>query len=106
MIFKDLNEFEAKEIIRGFKAKFVHSDNVTVQYMEIKSGSRAPEHSHPNEQISSLISGEFELTVDGQTKTMKPGMVAVIPPNVKHSGVCKKDSKMIDIFYPTREDFT
>lgn len=105
MIFRDLNNVEAKEIIKGFNAKFVHSENVTVQFVDIRKGSKAPEHSHPeSEQISTVTSGEFELTVARETKVLKPGVSAVIPFGVKHSGQALTDCKAIDIFYPIRED--
>ena len=105
MVFRDCNDVKAKEIMDGITARLVHSENMTVQFVEIRKGAKAPEHSHPHEQISTMISGEFEMTVDGESKILKPGISAVIPPNVRHSGLAITDCKGIDIFHPVREDF-
>ncbi len=59
----ELNSIDEKEIVPGFFARFVHSENMTIVYWNIKAGSSLPAHSHPHEQISSMIKGEFELTV-------------------------------------------
>jgi len=104
MSFIDLNKIEHVEPFPGYSAKIIHSENMTVTYFDIKKGYPAPEHNHPNEQISTIVSGEFELTIDGKTKLMKPGVVAVIPANVKHSGMPKTDCRIMDVFYPVRED--
>jgi quercetin dioxygenase-like cupin family protein len=52
-----------------------------------------------------VLEGEFELTVAGETKILKPGQVAVIPSNVPHSGKALTKCYIIDAFYPVREDY-
>jgi len=96
---------KTKEIIPGFVARFVHTKNMTISYWEIKKGSKLPEHAHIHEQVSQVIEGQFELTIDGKSEIMVPGKVAVIPSNVIHSGIAKTDCKVMDIFYPVREDY-
>ena len=64
-----------------------------------------PEHAHPHEQVSHVIEGEFELTIDGVKSVLRPGVVAVIPSNAKHSGTARTDCTIIDAFYPVREDY-
>lgn len=64
-----------------------------------------PEHSHPHEQVANLIAGKFEMTVAGETRTIEPGMVAVIPSEAKHSGRALTDCYILDVFYPIREDY-
>ncbi|MGF1923443.1 MAG: cupin domain-containing protein, partial [Bacteroidia bacterium] len=58
-----------------------------------------------HEQITEVREGEFQLTFAGETKIYKPGMIAVIPPHVEHSGVALTDCKLLDIFLPVREDY-
>ena len=62
-------------------------------------------HSHPHEQVSNVISGTFELTVDGVPYRLEPGTAVVIPPHAVHSGRSITDSALIDVFYPVREDY-
>ena len=59
----DLKTIEKKELLSGYKVRFVHSDNVTFAFWDVKAGSSLPTHSHIHEQISQVTEGEFELTI-------------------------------------------
>lgn len=101
----DLKKLEGEELLPGFKAKFIHSENVTIAFWEIEAGSVLPKHAHIHEQIAQVTEGEFELTIEANTFLLKEGKVAVIPSNAEHSGRAVSDCKIIDTFYPVREDF-
>ena len=58
-----------------------------------------------HEQISNVLEGEFEMTLDGITQLLKPGTVAVIPSMTVHSGKAVTDCYILDIFNPVREDY-
>ncbi len=75
MGFLNLKEMEEREIIPGYRAVFVHSENMSLAYWDIDSGAVMPEHSHPHEQIANVLEGRFELTVDSETRVLEPGMV-------------------------------
>ena len=45
------------------------------------------------------------MKVGDEIKKLGPGDIAVIPPNVKHSGKSITNCKIIDVFYPIREDY-
>lgn len=101
----DLKNVPAKEIIPGYHVKFVHTENMTFAYWNIKAGAALPEHAHVNEQVSNLTEGEFEMTVEGEKQVMKSGSVVVIPSNVRHSGKALTHCRMTDVFFPVREDY-
>jgi quercetin dioxygenase-like cupin family protein len=103
--FLELEDLETREPMPDFKGKFVHSDHLSVADWSIEAGAPFPEHSHPHEQISIVVSGEFELTLDGETRILKPGVVAIIPGDVPHSGKALTACKVIDVFHPVREDY-
>jgi len=105
MPFLNLHELEEKQIVPGFKGHFVHSENMTFAYWDIEVGAVLPEHSHPHEQVANIIVGEFELTVNGETEVIRPGSVAIIPPDATHSGRSITSCRIIDVFYPVREDY-
>lgn len=105
MPFITIADRAAREIVTGFTARFVHSENMTFSYWQVKAGAVLPEHSHPHEQVANLIAGKFEITVAGETRTIEPGMVAVIPSEAKHSGRALTDCYILDVFYPIREDY-
>jgi len=103
--FNLVNEKESKEVIPGFFARFLHTENVTLVFWEAKAGSTFPEHNHLHEQISTIQQGKFQLTVNGETRILEDGVTAIIPSNTKHSGIALTDCKLLDIFYPVREDY-
>ena len=105
MPFINLSTLEEKEIVPGYKATFVHAENMTIAYWKIEAGAALPEHSHPHEQVSTVTEGHFELTVDGETRQVESGTVAVVPPNVTHAGRAITDCRIIDVFYPVRDDY-
>jgi quercetin dioxygenase-like cupin family protein len=105
VVFENLDELRNVEPFPGFMAKFLHSENMSVASWQITAGSPFPEHSHPHEQIMIVSEGEFELTVAGDVAVLRPGIVAVIPSDAKHSGQALTDCKVIDVFYPVREDY-
>lgn len=105
MAFINLSDVKEREIVPGFRARMVHSQNMTFAFWKVKAGSTLLEHSHPHEQITTVISGSFELTADGETRIMEQGSVVIIPANVKHHGKSITDSELIDAFYPVREEY-
>ena len=105
MTFVDLTNLEVKEPAPGFKAVFVHSDNMTVAYWEVEEGAELPEHSHPHEQVSNVVDGKFELTLAGEQRVLDRDSAAIIPPNIPHSGRALTRCRLIDVFHPVREDY-
>ncbi|MBO3699580.1 cupin domain-containing protein [Roseivirga sp. E12] len=106
MPFIQLENVKSKELLPGFSVKFVHTEKMTLAYWDIKAGSVLPEHSHHHEQVAAqVMSGEFELTLEGESKVMKAGDIAVIPSNAVHSGRAITDCQLLDVFSPVREDY-
>lgn len=105
MIFHNLNNLEKKELLPGIVGNLIHTDTMTIGYFNISKGAVLPAHSHIHEQVTSLLEGEFEMTVAGETQLLLAGSVATIPANVEHSGKALTDCKVIDVFNPVREDY-
>jgi len=105
MDYKEISKIKSKEILKGFRAKLIHTDNFTLSFVTIEANAELPEHAHIHEQITQIIEGELELTIDGITNVFKAGMIVIIPSNVKHSGKALTSCKVTDIFYPIREDY-
>ena len=102
ILTSDLTE---KEVIRGYKGRAIHTGNVSLMYWTVDKDAVMPVHQHKQEQIAHVLDGSFELTVNGETKVLVPGMVAVIPPFIPHGGKALTPCSLLDIFYPEREDY-
>ena len=100
-----LDDIEPKELMPGFFGRFIHSQGMTVAHWDIKAGSELPTHSHPQEMIINFMEGEFELTVDQETRTLRPGDIVVIPGEVPHAGKAITDCRIIDAWHPPRDDY-
>ena len=101
----ELNRVEEREPVEGFKARFVHTEKMTIGFFSITAESALPEHTHFHEQVSIIKEGEMELTVEGETFRLKPGQIMTIPSNAPHSGRAITDCEIMDVFCPVREDF-
>ena len=65
-----------------------------------------PEHTHPHEQMSLVISGRVRFFVEGVERIASPGDVLHFPPNCLHGAtMMDEEVVLIDIFTPLREDF-
>jgi len=105
MAFIDLDQLAEREIVPGYWARFVHAAHMTLAFWEVEPGAKLPEHAHPQDQIANVLEGEFELTVDGETRVLVPGQVALIPGNVPHSGRALTACRLLDAFQPARDDY-
>jgi len=105
MPFLDLSTLEPREPMAGFRGRFVHSETMTFVHWTIAAGAALADHAHPHEQVANVIAGQFELTIDGETQTLGPGTVGIIPANARHSGRALTECRIIDVFYPIREDY-
>lgn len=100
-----LEEVKSKEVFPGFVGRFIHTDNMTFAYWEIKKGSALPEHSHLHEQVVNMLEGEFEIILEGNPNHLLQGNILPIPSHSKHAGRAITDCKILDVFYPVREDY-
>ena len=105
MPFKTTKKVEIIEPFPGYEGKAIHSKNMTVVYWDIKADKPFDKHSHPNEQITVMIEGQMEITIDTKTQILKAGDMLAIPPDVIHFGKAITDCKVVDVFYPVREDY-
>jgi unsaturated pyranuronate lyase len=75
----------------------------------IEAGGTVPKHSHPHEQMGTVLDGEIHLKVgadDAEPWVLRPGDYYTIAPNVPHSATVGPNGVVaLDIFAPPREDY-
>ncbi|MEN8789947.1 MAG: cupin domain-containing protein [Flavobacteriaceae bacterium] len=82
-----------------------YDDKIMLVNVKFDKGGIGPMHEHYHSQVTYVVSGRFELTIGGETKTVKGGDAFYIPPHVLHGAVCLEGGVLIDVFSPIREDF-
>jgi quercetin dioxygenase-like cupin family protein len=103
--FKQFEGIPVKEVAPGFFSKLIHTENNTINFIEVKAGCSVPMHQHVHQQCSFVTEGKFEMTVDGETRILDKDMFVVIPSNAVHGGTAITDCRLIDLFSPVREDY-
>ena len=88
-----------------FDVRFISTANITVAFNTLKAGAEVPEHEHVHETIDYIQEGELEMSIGNETIRMFAGMVARVPSNSAHSARAITNFKVVNIFYPAREDF-
>ena len=105
MPFVDTNQLDVIERLPGWKGRYFHSASMTVAHYEFAAGSSIHEHSHPQEEIYEVLEGELEVAIDGKSQTVKPGVVAIVPANSRHSVKALTDGRLIVVDHPARPEF-
>ena len=101
----DMNRLEKDQILPGLRARFVHSENMTVAYWNMDAGADFPLHDHTHEQVVNVVSGRVEVLVRGEKTVLDEGCVLVLAPGEPHSVHAVMDSFVIDVFHPIRQDY-
>jgi len=100
------NECEFQDLGKGVKRKILaYSESLMHVEVHFEEGAVGDMHSHPHEQTTYVLSGEFEFTIGNETKIVKSGDTLYDEPNVLHGCRCLKAGVLLDTFTPMRKDF-
>jgi quercetin dioxygenase-like cupin family protein len=95
-----------KEIAPGIRLRSFWGENITLTLVNLDANAVLPTHSHPHEQGSYVLEGELEFTIEGQTHRARAREIVIIPGGAVHSAIVGPEpAKVLDVFYPVREDF-
>lgn len=62
-------------------------------------------HRHDHTQVTYVVSGKFEFTINGEKKVVSGGDALYMEPDVEHGCKCLEPGMLIDCFSPMRESF-
>ncbi|MDC7241965.1 MAG: cupin domain-containing protein [Spirochaetales bacterium] len=100
------DEIPLEDLGDGVKRRITaYHDNLMCVEVHFEKGAVGALHSHPHEQITYIVSGEFEFNIGGEKKVLKAGDSTFKQPDIEHGAVCLKEGMLLDIFTPCREDF-
>lgn len=101
------NDLKAKQVLKSSQLRAVANEHVMITLFDFGPDDEVmPNHHHPHEQISYILKGSVKIIAGGKSQVLDAGQGAVIPPNVEHEVIAlEKDSQVLDVFYPLREDY-
>lgn len=105
MPFIDTKSLKMTERLPGWRGRYIHTDTMTFAHYEFARGAKIHEHYHPEEEVYEVLEGEVELTIDGETQTVRPGLVGIVPANARHSVKALTDGRVLIVDQPARRDF-
>ena len=89
-----------------------YSEHIMVTIVDFTGGPSpaAPSHQHPHEQITYIAEGRVNFVIgEGDDRTVdlvEAGDLVVVPPDAPHTvEVLTEAARLIDCFYPIRDDF-
>ena len=90
----------------GMKRKILaYADEMMCVENHFEKGAIGALHHHPHTQITYVVSGQFEFTINGEKKIVNPGDALLKRDSIEHGCVCLKEGILLDIFTPMREEF-
>ena len=106
MSFFRTEDLPATEMLPGVNRRSVHLPDLMLTFWDFEPGSVLPEHDHPHQQITWILSGTMEFDLDGEKRILRAGDGAMVPPNVRHGAVVLQEPcQVLDAWHPIREDY-
>ena len=101
-----LETMAREKMIAGIERRYLSGAQTTLAQIFFPKGALVPQHTHPNEQVSFIVTGAVRFTLGGaEVVDVGAGEVLVIPPNVPHSAEALEETYDLDFFSPRREDW-
>ncbi len=99
-------ELPATEMLPGITRRLVYLPGVMLTFIDFEPGVVVPEHHHPHQQISWIVSGGMRFTLEGEERVLRAGDGVRVAPDMAHSAVILNEGcRAIDAFHPIREDY-
>ncbi len=104
--FCDLDNRQAKELVPGVHIRTFWGNEMLLSVADLDADVVVPVHSHFHEQAGIVITGELELTIDGEARWLRPGDAFIIPGDVEHGArTGDAPARVLDVFSPVREEY-
>ena len=106
MNYYTVKDMDFKKLAEGVEMRVIPGEKMTMVFFHMEPGTGIPEHSHPHEQMGTVLKGSIELVIDGEKKIVTRGDAYHVPANRIHSGRCLESAaEVIEVFSPPREDY-
>jgi quercetin dioxygenase-like cupin family protein len=106
MSFFRTDDLSPVQMLPGVTRRAVYLEDVMLTFFEFEPHAVIPEHHHPHQQITYVLSGAMEFNLDGKKRKLFAGDGVLIPPDTPHAAVIlDKSCRALDAWHPIREDY-
>ena len=97
-------ELPVLPLVDGIVVRPVVGKRLNIQEVTLEPGATAPTHTHHEEQLGYVVSGEIDFTDGQKTWRLGPGDFYYAPSGAPHGATAlESGSVVIDAFSPPRE---
>ncbi len=107
MIWRDVDSAPLLNFGERVTYKALTGGKAQLMRVQMKAGIFFPnpddpseQETHPNEQISTVLSGRMKILINGVEFIVGAGETIAIPPNAPHSAEFLEDTEMLEVFIP------
>jgi quercetin dioxygenase-like cupin family protein len=105
-LFINTGNLPQKQITDGVTGGVVWGEKLMLSFVKLNPNVTVQSHSHPHEQMGTVLEGKLEVTIGNESKLLKEGDIFLVPSGVEHSVKnMENQTRVLDIFSPPREDF-
>jgi quercetin dioxygenase-like cupin family protein len=79
------SDLPEKELMPGVWLKSIYLNKQLVTLVTFKPFAQVGDHAHNEQQISVVIEGKMDMTIDGIRYPVNKGDIVVVPPRTLHS---------------------
>ena len=90
MEYFDTGELRQKQVLEGITLRSVYGESAMMTFFDLDEGAVIPPHRHMHEQISYVLEGELEFTLEGEKRVLSKGQGVVVHADVEHSAIVTK----------------
>ena len=106
MTYFRTDDLPPTEMLPGVTRRAAYLDDLMITIVDLEPQSVVPEHHHPHQQISWIVSGSMEFDLDGDRKVLSAGDGVLIPPDTPHAAVVLDEPcRALDAWNPVRDDY-
>ena len=105
MSFYNISELKTQQPAEGVELRIITGAKMSMAFFRLQPGAVIPEHTHPHEQMGTVLQGAMEVTIADEKQIVTEGAAYHIPSDQPHSGRClDKPAQVLEVFSPPRED--
>ncbi len=102
--FFSVEELPSDFLRPGTERRSIRLGEVRFMFISFDRPTLSPPHEHEWDSIIYVDRGEFEVTVAEEKRMLAPGQGTVVPAGVRHTLTTGPGSRLIEVWYPVKED--